>query len=229
MLYWRFVKKELKLIFSGSGFFMVSLVFSAGMLLFFRMSMPIEKMELSSSFTFLWATHFISSIFLLNASQEWEWEWGAQRAIHFSGLRGSHIFFAKTTAVFITLIFLWLLEQALWTLFFQTAIKADFDFYALTTRSSQLAVSAFAVSGGLALIGEFAAVMAIHSRYRHVMLLILFFPLALPIIVAAGSVSHQIWAGLEWQFLPLRLNFVIAFIFFFAAAGLGLYEFLLEE
>lgn len=229
MKYLEFVKKELKLIFSGTGFFLVSFVFSAGMLLFFRMSMPIENIDLASSLSFLWATHFISSIFLLNASQEWEWEWSAGRAIRFSGLSGSTIFFAKSTAVFFTMILLWILEQSIWTIFFSEAINIEFTFAKQLQRSAQLATTAIATSAGLALLGQLVAVMAIHSRYRHVLLLILFFPLALPIFVGASSVSQQIWQGLAWKQLPFQLHLVLSFIFFFAAAGIGLYDFLLEE
>lgn len=229
MAYLAFVKKELKLIFSGSGFFLVSFVFSAGMMLFFRMSMPIEKIDLASSFSFLWATHFISSIFILNATQEWEWEWSAQRAIRFSGLSGTTVFLSKSTAIFLAIVLLWVLEQSIWTLFFQTAISTNLNFQQIFVRSLQLTFTAAIVSAGLSLLGQLSAVMAIHSRYRHVLLLILFFPLALPIFVAAGSVSHQIWQGVTWLQLPMRLNMVFAFVFFFTAAGIALYDFLIEE
>lgn len=227
--YFAFVKKELKLIFSGSGFFLVSFVFSAGMMLLFRMSMPIEKIDLAASFSFLWATHFISSIFILHAAQEWEWEWSAQRAIRFSGLSATTIFLSKSTAIFLAIVLLWILEQSIWTLFFQTAIAAEFSFSQMFSRSLQLSFVATSVSAGLSLLGQLSAVMAIHSRYRHVLLLILFFPLALPIFVAAGSVSHQIWQGITWLQLPMRLNLVFAFVFFFTAAGIALYDFLIEE
>lgn len=229
MKYFWFVHKELKLIFAGSGFFIVSFVFSAGMLLFFRMSMPIQKIDLPSSLSFLWATHFISSIFLLNASQEWEWEWSAGRGIRFSGLSGNTIFFAKATAIFFTMILLWILEQSIWTIFFNDAIEIKLNLTQRMHRSAQMATTAIAASGGLALLGQLVAVMAVHSRYRHVLLLILFFPLALPIFVGATSVSQQIWQGLKWSQLPFQLHLILAFIFFFASAGIALYEFLLEE
>lgn len=231
------LRKELYLYFFGTGFFMVSVIFSLGLFLLFRFTYPIDAMTRDIAISSLWAVHLVSSLFALLAAQEWEWENNALRAVKLSGVEGYIVFLGKSTAALISLGALWLIEMIAWTFLFgyqnlqQAFPEAGVTFFTpqVMTILLQIFSAGILVSLGISFLGQITSVLALHSRFRHILLFIVFFPLALPAIIAASSYSRIAWEGGGWSTGTSALFLNGAFAFIFLAAGVLLYEFLWEE
>ncbi|MDH5717156.1 MAG: heme exporter protein CcmB [Spirochaetia bacterium] len=230
-VFFNILKKELHLLFSGSGFFWLSLIFSIGLFMLFRFTLPPEHMSGETAVSILWAAHLISCLFCLLAAQEWEWEWFAYRAVRLSGTQGHLVFVSKSTASFIALVLLWLLELIIWFIFFNSTFMFAGDTF--IDKGINI-INMFILAGslttiGITFLGQLAAILALHSRFRHILLLILFFPLSLPVLIAGSSFCRNIINGGMWQDSKGILNLIIAFLFIYLAAGIALYDYLWEE
>ena len=82
---------------------------------------------------------------------------------------------------------------------------------------------------GFASIGTLFAAMAVHSRMREVMLPILLFPLASPILIAAVETTGIVFRDGGWDELSSWINLLATFMVVFLAASLLLFEYILEE
>lgn len=82
---------------------------------------------------------------------------------------------------------------------------------------------------GYAAVGTFLSAMAVQARTRDVLLPILLFPVALPVLVAAvkatGAVLLELEAAEIWPWLNLLMGYDAIFI----AAAWMLFEYVLEE
>lgn len=82
---------------------------------------------------------------------------------------------------------------------------------------------------GYSAVGTLLSSLAIHSRSRDVMLPILLFPVALPVLIAAVRASSGIVAALAWDQIGPWINLLIAYDVIFIAAAFMLFEFVVEE
>ena len=82
---------------------------------------------------------------------------------------------------------------------------------------------------GFASIGTLFAAMAVHSRMREVMLPILLFPLASPILIAAVETTGIVFRDGGWDELSSWIKLLATFMVVFLAASLLLFDYILEE
>lgn len=82
---------------------------------------------------------------------------------------------------------------------------------------------------GFASIGTLFAAMAVNSRMREVMLPILLFPLASPILIAAVETTGIVFRSGEWDELSSWISLLATFMIVFLVASLLLFEYILEE
>lgn len=231
------IKKELYLYFIGSGFAFVTIILSTGLFLLFRFTYPVEAVSKEVVISSLWSVHLISSLFALMAAQEWEWENNAMRAVKLSGVEGYVVFLGKSLAGFLSLVSLWSAEWVVWSLMFglgavQGAYPEARSVFSPESVSilGRIFLAGLPACAGIAFLGQITSALALHSRFRHVLQFIVFFPLSLPLIIAGGEYSRIVWrsagdgaAGQGVLFL------VFAFMLFFFAAGNLLYDYLWEE
>jgi len=229
------LKKEIYLFFIGTSFFLVSSIFSTGLFLLFRFTYPIEKISPEISSSILWAVHLISSIFAIIASQEWEWEAGALRSVKLSGIDPVLFFLGKAAATTLTLILLWTVEYILWGFLFalESLPVALLQFFPddpeLGLRLGAAFLPGVLASMGIALLGQLTSVLAVHSRFKHALMFILFFPLALPLVIAGSGFTREVMLGKPASELTGMLTLQAAFLLFFLGAGIMLFEYLWEE
>lgn len=228
--------KELRLYFFGTSFFLVSSVLSTGLFLLFRFTFPSEKVNPEIAVSILWSVHMISSLFSLIASQEWEWEANALRAIKLSGIDGHLVFLAKSTASILSIFLLWLLEFMIWIVLYgsdiaQTSIgsSSNGESFQIMIMLLQVSLCGLLASAGISFLGQITSVLALHSRFRHVLMFIVFFPISIPTVIAASSYTRLAIELKGWQAGQNFLFLESAFCFFFAAAGVILYDYLWEE
>ena len=71
--------------------------------------------------------------------------------------------------------------------------------------------------------------MAVHTRAREVMLPILFFPVVVPLLIAAVESSSLVMAGASWQSMASWLQMIVAFDVIFLVVCALSFEFVLEQ
>ena len=233
-IFFSVLKKELHLYFRGTGFFTVSVVFAIGLYFLFRFTYPTDGLTFNVAVSILWAVHLISSIFSLLASQEWEWEKNALRAIKISGADGYVNFLGKSIAALITLTLLWAVEITAWIFLFGTPhlkIMAPDGFFSsiVWIFLMQVFFTGIIASTGIAFLGQITSVLALHSRFRHVLLFIVFFPLSLPAIITGASYTRLVYKSHELLSGISMLTLESAYAFLYIAAGIILYDYLWEE
>jgi heme exporter protein B len=87
----------------------------------------------------------------------------------------------------------------------------------------------FLGSTGYAAVGTLLASMSIQARTRDILLPILLFPLALPLMVAAVKASSGFLQGLPWGELTYWLNLLVAYDVIFISGAFMVFDFIVEE
>jgi heme exporter protein B len=87
----------------------------------------------------------------------------------------------------------------------------------------------FLGSTGYAAVGTLLASMSIQARTRDILLPILLFPIALPLMVAAVKASSGFLQGLPWGELTHWLNLLVAYDVIFITGAFMVFEIIVEE
>jgi len=82
---------------------------------------------------------------------------------------------------------------------------------------------------GYATVGTVLACMAAQTRTRDILLPILLFPVALPLIIAAVKASEGILNNVDWNDLTPWLNLLLVYDTIFIAVCMMVFEYLVEE
>jgi heme exporter protein B len=71
--------------------------------------------------------------------------------------------------------------------------------------------------------------MAVHARTRDILLPILLFPVALPVLISAVRASGYFLEGIEMSFIWPSLNVLIAFDIIYIGLSYMVFDFVVEE
>jgi len=82
---------------------------------------------------------------------------------------------------------------------------------------------------GYSAVGTLLSSLAVHSRSRDVMLPILLFPVAVPVLIAAVRASSGVLAQAAWDQIGPWINLLVGYDVIFIAAAFMLFEFVVEE
>jgi heme exporter protein B len=82
---------------------------------------------------------------------------------------------------------------------------------------------------GFAEIGTIFAAMAINTRAREVLLPVLFFPIMLPVIIAAANATSAVLANRPFDEVLGQLEFMAVFDIIFLVLPILLFELAVEE
>jgi heme exporter protein B len=82
---------------------------------------------------------------------------------------------------------------------------------------------------GYAAVGTLLASLAVHSRSRDVMLPILLFPVAVPVLIAAVRATGGVLAGNEWAEICPWINVLLGYDVIFVAIAFMVFDFVVEE
>ncbi len=82
---------------------------------------------------------------------------------------------------------------------------------------------------GYAAVGTLLAAMAVQARTRDVLLPILLFPVAIPVLIAAVKASSGVLSAFEWGAISPWLNLLIAYDVVFIAVAFMVFDFVVEE
>jgi heme exporter protein B len=82
---------------------------------------------------------------------------------------------------------------------------------------------------GYSAVGTLLASLAVHSRSRDVMLPILLFPVAVPVLIAAVRATGGVLAGVEWAEISPWINMLLGYDVIFVAIAFMVFDFVVEE
>ena len=82
---------------------------------------------------------------------------------------------------------------------------------------------------GFSAVGTVFSAMAVNTRAREIMLPVLFFPIAVPVIIAAVEATRAVLAGEPWGDFRRWIELTAAFDAVFVAAAAATFEFVLGD
>ena len=166
----------------------------------------------------LWAAFAFSAILALNRAFVRDQEQGGLEGLLISPVSRDAIFLGKALT---SLIFMLLVEAVLLPVY---AMMLDFS-----ALSWYLILTIFLGTLGFAVVGTLFSAMAVQTRSREIMLPVLFFPVLLPVIIAAVEVSTLAVGGETFIGLGRWLPLIGVFDAIFLVICPWVFSFVVEE
>lgn len=168
----------------------------------------------------LWVTLAFAATLGLSRSFVLEHDQQCLEALRLFPVDRSLIYLGKATA---NLLFLLLVAALI------LPAMAALSGIALGSRLLPLAAVLLLGGAGLVAVGTIFAAMSVHTRIREVLLPVLLFPIASPVLIAGVKATAGILAGWSLQAVLPGLRILVVFDLVFLVLGYLVFEFLLEE
>jgi heme exporter protein B len=223
---WRYVKtvawivrKDFQVEWRGRQGLPVMLVFALMIVFLFNYALQLSPdLQAGLAAGLLWVSLAFASTLGLNRSISLERENLALDGLLLIPMDRSAVFFGKTLSNFLFTFLVALVLLPVFSLF-----------YGLNLIRLPILLVIILGLGAYTSLGTLLAALSIQTRTRDVLLPVLLFPLALPILMAAVELSWGILAGQSLQGLQAWAYLLLACNVLFAAAGLMFFETILEE
>jgi len=168
----------------------------------------------------LWITFLFSGSIGLSRSFAMEKESDAIKGLLLAPIDRSLIYIGKFLS---NLTFLLIIEIITIPIF---VIIFNYDFN-LSLLSLLLVI--FIGTIGFSAVGTLFSAMSLNTRLREVLLPILYFPVIIPVLINSINITASILSGSSLSENGSSLQILIAFDIIFLAAGILLYEYIIEE
>jgi len=166
----------------------------------------------------LWTAFAFAAILAMNRAFVRDQEQGGLEGLLISPVSRDAIFLGKALT---SLIFMLLIEAALLPIY---AVMLDFS-----ALSFNLFLTIFLGTLGFAVVGTLFSAMAVQTRSREIMLPVLFFPVVLPVIIAAVEASTRAVGGETFVGLGRWLPLIGVFDALFLVICPWVFAFVVEE
>lgn len=216
---WQIIRKDIQVEWRGRQGVPVMLVFALLIVFLFNFALQLAPdMQAGLAAGLLWVSLAFASTLGLNRSVSLEKENNALDGLLLAPVDRSAIFFGKALSNFGFTLIVALILLPIFSLFYQQNML-----------NLRLLVVILLGVGAYTSLGTLLAALSIQTRTRDVLLPVLLYPLALPILIAAVEASRGVLSGMpmkdlqSWYFLLLAGNIL------FIATGLVFFETILEE
>lgn len=216
---WEIMRKDIQVEWRGKQGVPVMLVFSLLIVFLFNFALQLSP-DLQAGLTagLLWVSLAFASTLGLNRSISLERENGALDGLLLAPVDRSAVFFGKSLSNFLFTSLVALVLLPVFSLFYQQSL-----FHPALILALLLGVGAYTS------LGTLLAALSIQARTRDILLPVLLFPLALPVLIAAVEASRGILSGQSLGELQAWFLLLLACDILFNAAGLMFFETILEE
>ncbi|MFU8826902.1 MAG: heme exporter protein CcmB [Brevefilum sp.] len=216
---WQIFRKDLQVEWRGRQGVPVMLVFALMIVFLFNFALQLSP-DLQAGLTsgLLWVSLAFASTLGLNRSISLEHENQALDGLLLAPVDRSAVFFGKTLGNFCFTSLVGLILLPVFSLF-----------YAQNMLTWPLVLVLVLGLSAYASLGTLLSALSIQSRTRDVLLPVLLYPLALPILIAAVEASRGILSGQTLGDQSSWLFLLLAGSLLFNAAGLLFFETILEE
>jgi len=216
---WQIARKDLQVEWRSRQGMPVMLVFALMVVFLFNFALQLSPdLQAGLAAGLLWVSLAFAATLGLNRSISLERENSALDGLLLAPVDRSAIFFGKALSNFLFTFLVALVLLPVFSLFYQQNML-----------NLALILIICLGLGAYTSLGTLLAALSIQTRTRDVLLPVLLYPLALPILIASveasrGTISGQALVDLQsWIFLLLAGNIL------FSAAGLLFFETILEE
>ncbi|MBI4295667.1 MAG: heme exporter protein CcmB [Chloroflexi bacterium] len=193
------------------------LIFALLVIITFNFAFDPENISLVAS-GILWVAFTFGGILGLNRSFVHEKDKGSLDGLLLSPVDREVIFLGKMMA---NLTFMLVVAAIVLSLFY---ILFDLAVFRLELVSVIILATI-----GFASVGTLFSAMAVNTRAREIMLPILFFPIASPVIIAAVKATQMVLDGESWNSLGSWFQLIGVFDIIFLVASALVFEFVIEE
>jgi heme exporter protein B len=216
---WQVFRKDLQVEWRGRQGLPVMLVFALLIVFLFNFALQLTPgLQAGLAAGLLWVSLAFASTLGLNRSVSLERENNALDGLLLAPADRSAIFFGKTLS---NLTFTFLVALVLLPVFSL--------FYQQNMLNPGLVLIVLLGLGAYTSLGTLLGALSIQTRTRDVLLPVLLYPLALPVLIAAVEASRGVLAGQPLAELQSWIMLLIACNILFLAAGLMLFDTILEE
>jgi len=177
---------------------------------------PLARSEITSGV--LWVTFTFAGTLGLNRSMAVEKDRGCLDGLLLAPVDRTAIYFGKVVA---NLAFLWAVAAIV--------LPVYSILYTVNLFNGGLLAVILLGSLGYVAVGTLLAAMAVQARTRDILLPILLFPVAIPLVVAAVKASSGFLEAIPVAEIWPWLNILIVYDVIFTAAALMVFDFVVEE
>lgn len=213
-------RKDLAAEFRSRELLSAMLVFSMLVILIFNFALELN-IEVRKTVTagVLWTTFAFAGTLGLNRSMAVEKDRGCMDGLLLAPVDRSAIFFGKAIS---NLVFMLVVEAIVIPLYAMLYNE---------TRIFQLEFIGVLLLGsiGYIAVGTLLSAMSVQTRTRDVLLPILLFPVAVPVLLASVKASNGIVAGLPFEEILTPLNLLVVYDVIFIAASYMIFDYVVEE
>jgi heme exporter protein B len=195
------------------------LVFSLLVVLIFNFALELDKAARENVVSgVLWVTFIFAGTIGLNRSLAMEKDRGSLDGLLLAPVDRSALYFGKALG---NVLFMGLVE-----LIILPVLSVLFN---LPLIHPLLLLVVLLGTVGYAAVGTLLASMAVHTRARDVMLPILLFPVAIPVLIASVKASSAILAAAGWDEIGLWINVLLGYDVIFVAVAFMVFDYIVEE
>ena len=216
---WQIFRKDIQVEWRGRQGVPVMLVFSLLVVFLFNFALQLSpQLQSGLASGLLWVTLAFAATLGLNRSAALEHENDALKGLMLAPVDRSAIFFGKALSNSAFTLLVAFILMPIISLFFNQNLLRPALFLVVILGT-----------GAYTSLGTILSALSIQSRTRDVLLPVLLYPLALPILIAASEASRGILSGQSLGELQNWLYLLLGCGILFTAAGLLLFETILEE
>ena len=213
------VQKDLAAEFRSRELISAMLVFSLLVILIFNFALELDiKVRQSVTAGVLWTTFAFAGTLGLNRSMSVEKDRGCIDGLLLAPVDRSAIYFGKAIS---KLAFMLIVEAIVLPVY---SMLYNVNLFRLDLLGVILLGSI-----GYTAVGTLLSAMAVQTRTRDVLLPILLFPIAVPVLLASVKASNGLLAGAEFAEVLTPLNILIVYDIVFIAVAFMVFDFVVEE
>ena len=211
--------KDLTAEYRSRELFSAMLVFSLLVILIFNFALELDiKTRQSVTAGVLWVTFAFAGTLGLNRSMAVEKDRGCLDGLLLAPVDRAAIYFGKV------------ISNLAFMLIVEAVVLPVYSFlYSVNLFNPGLLMVILLGSIGYIAVGTLLASMAVQTRTRDVLLPILLFPVAVPVLIAAVKASGGYLNGDEFSMILPWINLLIVYDIIFVAIAFMVFDFVVEE
>jgi heme exporter protein B len=211
--------KDLAAEFRSRELFSAMLVFSLLVILIFNFALELDiKTRQSVTAGVLWVTFAFAGTLGLSRSMTIEKDQGSLDGLLLAPVDRSAIYFGKVIS---NLAFMLIVEAIVLPVY---SVLYNVNLFRLDLLGVILLGSI-----GYVAVGTLLSAMSVQTRTREVLLPILLFPVAIPVLLAAVKASSGLLSGAEFAEVLTPLNILIVYDIVFIAVAFMVFDYVVEE
>ncbi len=212
-------RKDISAEFRSFELMSAMLVFSLLVIVIFNFALELEPdVRKAANSGILWTTFAFAGTLGLNRSMAVEKDRGCMDGLLLAPVDRSAIYFGKTLSNLAFMLVVEAIVLPVYSLLYnENLIRAD------------LLLIILLGSIGYAAVGTLLAAMSVQTRMREILLPILLFPIAIPVLLSAVKASGGLMTGLTFAEIMTPFNLLLVYDVVFIAAAFMMFDFIVEE